>query len=338
MRAWQVTEVGSIDSMQLFELDDPIPGPGEVLISVDAIGLNSSEMQLVEGWMMEYGVPPEVPWTPGTEAAGTVVAVGSEADLPVGARVAVHYVTGSGPNPATGPAGKIGRTMPGCWATKVIVPQSATVPLPQGLDSIAAAATIVNGGTALHMLVHHGKLEAGQCVLVVGASSAIGTFGVRLAKHLGAQVIATSSTGKLDRVKALAPDHVIDHELHPDFAGLVLDLTDGRGVDIVYDVPGAATLGQGVRCIVPNGRIVIGGYMSGTEASVPLLTAISREAHLIGSNSWTIDELETALQLVADGAVAPVIDKVYRFEELRDGVHRMKQRQAVGKIVVDARH
>lgn len=346
MRAWRLHAVGSLDHLRLDEVPEPTCGPDDVLIRVRAIGLNSSELQLINGEWEGYHHGRTLPMSPGIEAAGDVIAVGERvSDRAVGDRVAVHYWWSCGrcdqcldgwENTCL-QRRQFGRTVDGAYQEIARVPAEFTVPFAASVSYEAAAALSTAAATAWHMLIRHGALRAGEWVLITGASSGIGVAGAQVARLAGARLIGTAgSPEKVARLRELGIEHAIDHRATPDFTQQVLAITAGRGVDVVYDVPGAATIPPALLALRPRGRLILGGYMSGKVASLDLITAIAREWRIVGSATWTRPELRRVLALVAEGALTPVIDSVFPFEALPEGLRKMERRDLVGKIVVTA--
>ncbi|GIW07137.1 MAG: oxidoreductase [Dehalococcoidia bacterium] len=346
MRAWRLHAVGSIDNLRLDEVAEPACGPDDVLIRVRAIGLNSSELQLINGEWEGYHHGRTLPMAPGIEAAGEVIAVGERvADRAVGDRVTVHYWWSCGvcdqcldgwENTCL-QRRQFGRTVDGAYQEVARVPAQFAIPLADPVSFEAAAALSTAAATAWHMLIRHAALRAGEWVLITGASSGIGVAGVQVARLAGARVIGTAgSPEKLRRLRELGVQHVIDHREEPDFTRHVLAITGGRGVDVVYDVPGAATIPPALLTLRPRGRLVLGGYMSGKTASLDLIAGIAKEWRIYGSATWTRPELRHILDLTAQGALTPVIDSVFPFEALPEGLRKMERRDVVGKIVVTA--
>ncbi len=346
MKAWQVHELTGVDGLRLDEIAQPDPRPGEVVVRVRAIGMNSSELQLLEGRWVDYGVPPALPHIPGIEAAGEVVATGEGVrHLKPGDLVTTHYWWNcercdeclSGWENTCTAATRYGRQVNGAYAEYTLLPAAFAIPLPAGLDCEAAAALTVAAGTAWHMLMVHGDLRAGETILVTGGASSIGTAAIEIAKLAGVRVIATAGHDwKLERLTALGAAHVINHTSNPDFAEDVLAVTDGRGVDLVYEAVGELTFGAGMAAVRPRGRIVIGGYMSGVETRLDLFEMIAREVRIYGSRSWSRATLAKVLELGARGQIAPVIDSRWALEQLPDALRKIQSREICGKVIVTA--
>lgn len=247
MRAVQVKEFGQPSDLVIAELPDPVPGPDDVVIEVAAAGVNFPDLLVVEG---TYQTLPDRPFTPGKEAAGTVVASGLNVSrLAVGDRVLalVEY---------------------GAFTERLLVPESLVVALPDNVPFVAAAGFGLVYSTAHFGLVRRAALSAGETVLVTGAGGGMGAAGVQLAKALGARVIALAHG---ERRAQAARSHGADEILIADVARLrddLLRLTGGHGVDVTLEVVGGDVFSQVLRATAWEGRIVIVGFASGGQNSI----------------------------------------------------------------------
>jgi NADPH:quinone reductase-like Zn-dependent oxidoreductase len=186
------------------------------------------------------------------------------------------------------------------------------------------------------MLIAVGRLAPGETVLVAGGSSGIGTAAVQLARLAGARVIATAGgPAKVERLRSLGVEHAIDHAAVPDFGEAVRELTRGRGVDLAYDAIGGPALVAALGTLRHRGRLVAGGYMGGSEATISVVGLTGTEARILGSSSWTRAEARLVLELAACGRIEPVIDSVFPFGELPSALERLQSRDSFGKVVVE---
>jgi NADPH:quinone reductase-like Zn-dependent oxidoreductase len=348
VRAWRLHEPGSLEGLRLDKVEPPEPGPGEVLVRLRAIGLNSSELQLVTGFWEGVGVHSErrLPHIPGIEGAGEIAAVGEGVDVSrAGEQVAVHYhwdcgecqqcLTGWGNTCDCAP--HWGRNRPGAWAEYSVVPARFALPLPDGVSPKDAAASLVAYSTAWQMLVVHGQLEPAETALIVGGSSGIGTAGIVLARLAGARCIATAGGAhKLARLRELGAEFAIDHNEQPNFAPAVLAATGGVGVDLVYDAIGGHGFTSGVASLRKRGRLIIGGYMAGSAPVLDLTAMTGSEVRIMGSSSWTPLTAQRVLDLVGRRDLMPVVHANLAFEELPRGLAMLRDREVVGKVVVHA--
>jgi NADPH:quinone reductase-like Zn-dependent oxidoreductase len=344
MRAWRLHAAKGLDYLTLDDVPEPVCGPDDVLVRITAIGLNSSELQLINGEWEGYHTGRVLPMALGIEGAGEIVAVGERVtDRTVGEQVVVDYwwscgacdqCLGGWENTCTRRR-QFGRTVDGAYAEIVAVPAVFALPLPAGVTPKAAVALSTTASTAWHMLIRHGELQADEWVLITGASSGIGTAAVQVAQLAGARVIGTAgSAGKLARLREMGVEHVIDHRETPNFTAEVRAITGGRGVDLVYDVPGAATIPPALAAMRQRGRLILGGYMSGKTVQLDLITAIAMEWRIFGSATWSRPTMRYVLDLIARGTLTPVIDSVFPYDRLPDGLRKMDARDVFGKIVV----
>lgn len=243
MRAIRVHAAGEPEVLQLEEVPDPHPGPGEVLVRVEAIGVNFIEIYQRTG---QYPLP--MPTTPGAEGAGVVVAVGEGVStVAVGDRVASVNLAGS-------------------YAALALAPSSRVVRVPDGLTTRQAAAAMLQGLTAHYLAVSTRPLGPGDTCLVHAAAGGTGLLLTQIAKRRGARVIGTVSTAdKERRARSAGADEVIRYR-EQDFVAEVRRLTGGDGVDVVYDGVGRATFEGGLQCLRPRGMMVLFGQASGAVA------------------------------------------------------------------------
>lgn len=352
MRAWRLLEAGA-DRLELQDVPKPVPGAGELVIRVEAIGLNSSEMQLIRGDWDVPGSPGSArtyPMTPGLEAAGVVDEVGPGVDQSrIGERGTVHYRWGCGAcrecinghentcmHAALPTSPKFGRTTDGAYAEYTLVPARFAVPIPEGVDAVGAAAMTVAGGTAWHMAMVRGDLRANENVLVTGGSSGVGAMLCQVAKLAGCQVAATAGgPEKAERLRELGVDLVLDHRSDDDWTGPLAELTGGRGLDCVLDIAGAGTWDRFLPSMAFRGRVIVGGYMSGDTGSFDLKDSTIREISIGGASSWSRTTLEDMLAAAGRGQLVPVIGARLPFESLPDGLEMLRNRTAYGSLVVE---
>jgi NADPH:quinone reductase-like Zn-dependent oxidoreductase len=240
-------------------------------------------------------------------------------------------------------AGVLGENVWGGLAEYVVVPAANVIRIdavePERLHVFAALP--IGYGTAHRMLFTRAKLEAGETVLVLAATGGVGVACVQLARLHGARVIAcSSSASKLDQLKALGADAVIDTSLG-DFVARVKELTEGRGADVVIDYIGRDTWQQSIlvtkRASLGSreaGRIVTCGASSGFEASTDLRYVWTRELNILGSNAWRRDDLETLIEMVDREELHPIIDSVFSLSRAGDALRRLEARAAFGKVIV----
>ncbi len=321
MRALVCTELGPPSKLTVTEVDDPVPGPGEVLIDVEAAGLNFPDTLIIEG---TYQFRPELPFSPGGEGAGVVAAVGGGVStVAPGDRV-------------------IAMSTFGAFAERWVVPATSVLPIPTDLDAVAAAGFALTYGTSYHALKQRAAIRAGETLLVLGAAGGVGSAAVELGKVMGARVIAAASTSvKLDFCRELGADEVIDYSSES-LRDRIKDLTAGRGVDVVYDPVGGELTEQAFRSTAWNGRHLVIGFAAGDIPSIPANLALLKGAALVGvfwgrslseepaSASQNFVELS---EMVAEGLLRPRIWKVFELEAFEEAFGVFARREVMGKAV-----
>lgn len=326
MRAVVVREHGRPEVLRLEDdFPDPQPGPGQALVRVTACALNHLDLFVRRGMP---GVTTALPHISGGDIAGTVEAYGPGADGPApGARVLVDPYLATG---RTG--GALGEDAHGGLAELVAVPAGNLIPLPDAVDDVAAAALPIAYGTALRMLVTRGRIRAGETVVVLGASGGVGTAAVQLARAAGCRVAAVaSSPWKLERLAALGAEAAVGMD---GWSTAVWDWTGRRGADVVVDYTGRDTWPDSVRTVAVGGRILCCGATTGYEAVTDLRYLWRREAQIVGSNAWGRDDLVQLVGRVAEGTLAPVIDRVVGLDGVRAAQEALERREVFGKVVV----
>lgn len=319
----------------------PEPGPGEVVLAVEACALNrldllQREAPLVRGFAL--------PHVAGMDVAGVVVA--RAPDLPdgagpaLGARVLVDPVSTcgvcerctSGLAPYCEALRTVGSTRPGGFAEQVAVPAASCFAIPPGMSPVEATALPVAAMTAWHATVAVGKVAPGETVLVNGAGSGVSIAAMQLAKAAGATVIGTAGgPAKIERALAAGYDHCIDHR-DGATAEAVLAITGGRGVDLVVDHVGPALFQQSVEAMAMEGRMVFCGTTTGTEVQLALTSVYWWGRSLLGAGGY--QRAEFPQMLAAMTGITPIIDAVYPFDELADAQQRMAGGDFFGKLVV----
>jgi NADPH:quinone reductase-like Zn-dependent oxidoreductase len=228
----------------------------------------------------------------------------------------------------------LGAGAPGGNVEYLAAPEYAAIPIPDSLTFESAAAAPLVFLTAWHMLLNRARLEPGEDVLVLAASSGVGMAAVQIAKLFHCRVIATAgSAAKLAKALELGADVAIDH-YRQDIAAEVKRITEKRGVDIVVEHVGEATWGKSLQSLAPGGRVVTCGATTGWDARVDLRYLFSKQQALIGSYMGTLGELHRVLRFVFGGQLKPVIDTVYPLSEIAEAHRRLEKKEQFGKIVV----
>ena len=322
MKAVRYHEFGGPEVLRWEDVPDPEVRPNEVLIRVEAAGVNFADLMRRQGrYHSHEGFPAGV----GTEAAGTLVRVGDKVtEFKPGDRVFCR------------------RSTPGCQAEMVAVPASETFLMPETCSFTEAAAIPVIFLTAYHLLKTLAPLRSGETVLIHAAASGVGTAAVQLGKLWGARVFATASTDdKLALAKRLGADECINYA-RQDFLAEVLARTGNQGVDRVLECVGGDVLLKSVKALAPGGRLMIYGRASGTLPPLPPEELFAKNLQIMGLNiggpPWHAAEHRAALNecvaLIAAGSVRPVISATFKMAEVAAAHDYLGQRKTMGKVVL----
>ncbi|GCE46540.1 NADPH:quinone reductase-like Zn-dependent oxidoreductase [Thermosporothrix hazakensis] len=342
MKAALFHEHGDTSVLRIEDVPEPTPGPTDVIVKVHACGINRLDIYSRTG---RTKVAP-MPHIAGSEVAGEIAALGNAVSgLQIGQAVVVapYLFCGvcefcrSGEECICLRGDIVGLGNQGGYAEYVRVPATNIVPLPEGVDTLSAAAVGLAAITAWHMLTKRVTLHPGQDVLILSGGSGVGSAAIQFAKLSGARVITTVSTEeKRARALELGADEVIHyHEL--DFLKEVRRLTNKRGVDVVIEHVGAETWEKSVACLSRNGKLVTCGATTGNESTLNIWNLFAKEMTLIGSYGGTRQDLAEVLKLVAAKVFEPVIDSTYPLEEIARAHSRLESRQSFGKILVTPR-
>jgi NADPH2:quinone reductase len=296
------------------------PGPGQLRIRQTAIGVN-----FIDTYQRSGLYPIETPFVAGNEGVGTVTAIGPG-------------VEGFQPGDRVAYQGQIG-----AYAQERLLPAERAIPVPDGVDDRQVAAMLLKGLTAFYLLFKTWPLKAGETTLIHAAAGGVGTIASQWAKALGARVIGTAgSQDKVDLALDNGCDAVINYR-EEDFAARVRELTDGKGVDVVYDGVGKDTFDKSLDCLRPRGLMVSFGNASGV-VSIPDLTVLSRKGSLYVTRPTTAhyfarrqDLLEGANALFAavqSGAVNVAVNHTYRLEDAAEAHRALEGRETTGSVVL----
>jgi NADPH:quinone reductase-like Zn-dependent oxidoreductase len=324
MQAIVQADYGSADVLGIGEIDRPTIQDGEVLVRVHAAGLDRGTWHLMAGRpyllrLMGYGFRTPKNRVPGLDVAGTVVVVGAQV---------TRFAVGD----------QVFGISRGSFAEYACAREDKLAHKPANLSFDQAAVVPVSGLTALQSLCDVGRVESGQHVLVIGASGGVGTFAVQIAKAIGAQVTGVCSTAKVDLVRSLGADHVIDYT-HDDFA-------DGsRRYDLVLDIGGNSRLSRLRRALTPSGTLVIvggedGGRWTGgfdRQLRALALSTVVRQRLTVKVPKEHYADLERLAQLIEGGELTPVIDKSYPLDQVPDAMRYLEAGHARGKVVITVR-
>ncbi|CAN5843372.1 NAD(P)H-quinone oxidoreductase [soil metagenome] len=325
MRAVVLQTYGEPDVLTVTEVPDPVPGPTDVVVDVVATALNRADLLQRRGLYPEPG-PTRPHEIPGMELSGRVSAVGEGVgDWAVGDEV-MAIVSG------------------GAYAERIAVPERQLMGVPAGIAVADAAAIPEVGITSHDALVVQGGLTAGGWALVHAGASGVGSMAVQIVKAMGARVVATTSAGKVNAVKGLGADVVVDYG-SDDFVEAVKGATGGRGVDVVLDVVGGDYLARNLKALRVGGTIVQVGVMGGGKATLDLGALLPRRARLVGTvlRSRPVEQKIDATRRFADailpaveaGAVKPVIDRRFSLTDIADAHRYLETNANVGKVLID---
>jgi alcohol dehydrogenase len=339
MRALQVV---ASRGLSIVDLPPPAaPAADEVQVRIGAVALNHID---VWGWRGMAFAKRKLPITVGAEAAGTVVAAGTDVKgLAAGDVVAIYGADTCGVCPqcvagrdnlCENVRGVRGFHIDGMASEFVTVPARHAVRAPAGVSVRDAACAPVTYGTVEHMLFDNAKLQAGQTILVQAGGSGIGTAAIQLAKAVGAIVIATvGSDEKAQKAKAIGADRVINYRTER-FEGVVRKLTARRGVDVVFEHVGADTWAASLFSLKKGGILVTCGSTTGVSAETNLYQLFQQQLRIVGSFGCRLANVRDALAKMAAGVARPVIDSEIHLDGIDSALARMESRQVFGKIVV----
>lgn len=328
-RLVQFDQVGGPEVLQVREVQTPVPGPGELRIRVDAIGLNRAEIMYREG---TYFDQPTFPSTLGYEAAGVVEAIGDEVEgFALGDPIAVI------------PAFQQSRF--GTYGDRVVVPAAAVVPRPSGIDPVSAAAVWMAYVTAYGALVDGGHVRPGDFVLITAASSSVGLAAIQIALAIGATPIATTrGAGKKQRLLDAGAAQVIvtDEE---DLVGRVEEITGGAGVSLAFDPVAGPGVDRLALAIAPGGGLVVYGALDPRPTPLPnaqSYPALMTRTYTLFEITSDPERLRRAVDFVNDGlatgALRPTVDRTFDLSEIVDAHRYVQANGHVGKVVVTVSH
>ena len=322
MKAVLCKRHGPPDTLTFEELPSPRPGPGEVVVSMKAASVNFPDVLIIQN---KYQVKPPLPFSPGSELAGVIKEVGSEVSaFRPGDRV-------------------IAFTTYGAFAEEVKTEAGRLIPLPEGMDFTTGAAFILTYGTSDHALRDRGALKAGETLLVLGAAGGVGLAAIDIGKALGAHVIACASS---DDKLAVCASHGADAGINyssEDLREAIKRLTDGRGVDVVYDAVGGPYTEPAFRSLAWRGRLLVVGFAAGDIPKLPLNLPLLKGASAVGVfwGDFTrrepgafADSVRQLGQWFRDGKLHPHVSQTLPLRDAAKALELMAARQVKGKLVL----
>lgn len=341
MKAVFFHQHGGPEVLTYGEMETPQPGAGEVLVQLKAIALNHADIWVRNGWP---GIKLTYPHVIGADGAGIVAAVGEGVSgFAVGDRVVINGTLSCGTCEAClagqdnqcrngGVLGEADRQ--GTYAEYIALPARNLLHLPEHVPFEEAAAASLVFMTAWHSLITRGNLKAGETVLIVGAGGGVNTASLQIAKLAGATVyVVGSSDEKLARAQALGADFVINRNKE-DWGRAIFQMTGRRGVDVVVDNVGQATLQTSLRAAARGGRVLVVGGTSGYEAQVGVNYIFGKHISIIGSTMAPQRDFRTVMGLVFAGRLKPVIDRALPLREAAEAHRLLEGGQAFGKLIL----
>ena len=317
MRAVLCSEHGPPEKLKVAEVDDPRPQKGQVVLNVEACGVNFPDTLIIED---KYQFHPPLPFSPGGEVAGVIESLG-------------EGVTGFEVGE------KVIALMPfGGYAEKVAVDYMALLKRPPEMDGVSAAGFSMTYGTSMHALKQRANLQKGETLLVIGAGGGVGLTAVQLGKAMGAEVIAAASTNeKLQAAKESGADHLINYS-EGSLRDKIKEIRGKKGVDVVYDAVGGDLFEQALRSTTWKGRVLVIGFASGKIPKIPMNLPLLKGLDIIGVFWGAFRERETDLDnknfqelfdLYKEGKIKPHISKIYSLEEAPNALNDLLERKVI---------
>ncbi|WP_151447594.1 NADPH:quinone oxidoreductase family protein [Lacisediminimonas profundi] len=325
MKAVVCKQWGPPDSLVVEDLPDPLPGPGQVAIEIHAAGVNFPDVLIIQN---KYQVKPALPFTPGSELAGVVRAVGEGvSQYKAGDRVIAF----------------VGQ---GAFAQQVCAPVNVVMPMPPGMDFDIAAAITLTYGTSHHAVIDRAQLKAGETMLVLGAAGGVGLAAIEIGKAIGARVIAAASTDeKLEVCRQHGADATINYSTQ-DLREAIKAATDGRGPDVIYDPVGGSYAEPAFRSIAWRGRYLVVGFANGEIPKLPLNLTLLKGASLVGvfwgdfakrEPQANFRAMQQLLGWLGEGKIRPHISARYGLADTARALNDMAARKVTGKVVIQPR-
>jgi NADPH2:quinone reductase len=323
MKALVCESFGPIDQLKVVETPSPELSPGKVLIKISYAAVNFPDALIVQGL---YQVKPPLPFSPGHEASGIVSAVGQGVTrFKVGDRVV--FTPGFG-----------------AFAEEAICDENKVIPLPENMNMKFGACLTLTYGTSYHALKNCAHLKQGETILILGASGGVGSAAIELAKIIGAKVIAAASTDeKLQVCKKLGADELINYETE-DLKTRLKDITNGNGVDVVYDAVGGKYSETALRSLGRRGRLLVVGFAAGEIPKIPLNLALLSERSIIGVfwGDWVrrnpqehFENMKTLATWFEEGKIKPLISETYSLNNAKEAIKHLASRKALGKVAIE---
>ena len=331
MKALQCVELGGPDKLEVKEVDTPSATPGHVVIDVKSGSINFPDVLMIQGL---YQFQPPLPFTPGGEAAGVISEVGEGV---------TNFKEGDKVFSMTGL---------GAFAEKTLVPEASCTLIPDSMDYDTAAALSMTYGTSLYALKQRANLQAGETLLVLGASGGVGLSAIELGKAMGAKVIAAASTqDKVDMCMShgadegfIYPSGTLDRDQQKELSNKIKELTGGMGANVVYDPVGDSYSEPCLRATAWEGRYLVIGFAAGQIPKIPLNITLLKGCQIVGvfwgawvgqfpdENKKNFDEL---FKLHAEGKINPEVSQTFSLDNAADAFTHLANRKAKGKVIIN---
>ena len=321
MKAVVCTKLGDPNLLEIKEIEKPKPNKNEVLIDVQAAGVNFPDALMVQG---KYQIVMEPPFTPGNEVCGYIEDSGDDVDIENGTKVIALPPIGG-------------------FSEYVCVDKNLVIPVSEKVDSMAGASLPINYGTCYYALKRRANIKEGETLLVLGASGGIGTATIQLAKIMGVKTIcAVGSNEKAEYVKSLGADEIIRYD-QIDLKETVKDLTNGKGVDVVIDPVGGNITEQALRATAWNGRLLVVGFTDGNIPKIPLNLTLVKGVSIVGvwwgrwtttSPEETAEDFSELLSFIEKGELDIKPNNVHTIEETPLALENFLSRKNIGKTVI----
>ena len=331
MKALQCVELGGPDKLEVKEVDTPPAIPGHVVIDVKSGSINFPDVLMIQGL---YQFQPPLPFTPGGEAAGVISEVGEGV---------TNFKEGDKVFSMTGL---------GAFAEKTLVPEASCTLIPDSMDYDTAAALSMTYGTSLYALKQRANLQAGETLLVLGASGGVGLSAIELGKAMGAKVIAAASTqDKVDMCMShgadegfIYPSGTLDRDQQKELSNKIKELTGGMGANVVYDPVGDSYSEPCLRATAWEGRYLVIGFAAGQIPKIPLNITLLKGCQIVGvfwgawvgqfpdENKKNFDEL---FKLHAEGKINPEVSQTFSLDNAADAFTHLANRKAKGKVIIN---
>ena len=342
MKATYIEEQGPPEVLTFGDLPDPSSGPGEVVIRVRATALNHLDTFARAG--RNGVIIDKFPHVLGCDLAGEVADPGAGVEgLEVGDRVMVDYslpcgeciACEAGHDQRCEVGGSIGITVNGGYAQYVSVPARNVEIIPDDMDFEESAAIPLVYKTAWHCLITRCGMLPGEDVLIMAAGSGVGSAAIKLAKLMGARVITTASTEeKLAKARAIGADETINYVENPEFSKIVMEMTGGKGVDLVFDSIGASVWDENFKSLKSGGRLVNCGVTGGHRASLRIGRMFTSQVTLMGASTGSRADFSRVANLVRRGEIRGIVSRKFPLQDAADAHRAMEGRDVFGKLVL----